>query len=114
MNEFQQWDLNSDGIITARECQVASKAGVQVGGSSSSKSSGSSTTTASKSGAAPSSKYTEAEVEWAKKQITKYDKDNDGTLSKDEAAKMISPPKGADVNNDGKITAEEYAAFRAK
>lgn len=114
MNEFQQWDLNSDGIITARECQVASKAGVQVGGSSSSKPSSGSTSSASKSGGAPLGKYSEADVDWAKKQILKYDKDNDGLLSKDEAAKMLAPPKGADVNNDGKITAEEYAAFRAK
>lgn len=114
MNEFQQWDLNSDGIITARECQVASKAGVQVGGSSSSKSSSSSTSTASKPAAAPSGKYSEADVDWARKLFVKYDTDKDGMLSKTEAGKMTIPPTGADINNDGKISPEEYAAFRAK
>lgn len=57
---------------------------------------------------------TAADIEWAKKQISKYDKDNDGKLSNDEQSKMLATPKGADINNDGYIDALEYAAYRAR
>lgn len=112
LEEFQLWDLNADGIITARECQAAVKAGVKVGGGtpspSASGSSSSSTVTASKGGASA------ADIEKAKSVLGKYDKNGDGSLSKDEVEKMVIKPKGADLNNDGKISLEEYAAHRSK
>ena len=37
-----------------------------------------------------------------------YDKDKDGRLSKEEVKKMSRPPAGADTNNDGFITTDEY------
>jgi EF hand len=110
--EFQQWDLNGDGIIIARECQAAAKAGVQVGGGGSGGSSSSSSTASS---TPKSGKIDEKDLDWARKLVAKYDKDADGSLSKAEVDKMLVKPKtGADVNNDGKISVEEYAAFRAK
>lgn len=59
-------------------------------------------------------KTTEADVEWAKKQIEKYDKDDNGKLSPEEQSKMLVPPKGADINNDGYVDALEYARYRAR
>ncbi len=51
-------------------------------------------------------------VEWAWKQIGKYDRNKDGKLTVDEWELMLVRPEGADLNNDGAITAEEYAASR--
>jgi Ca2+-binding EF-hand superfamily protein len=106
--EFQQWDSNGDGIITARECQAAVKAGVQVGGGSSS-----SKPSSVASGSSPPKNLavSASDLEHASKVIGKYDKDKDGFLSKAEVEKMLVKPSAkADVNNDGKIGPEEYAA----
>lgn len=54
------------------------------------------------------------ELEWAKRQIAKYDLNGDGQLTSNEWEKMIIHPVGADIDNDGVITAEEYAFFRSK
>ena len=56
---------------------------------------------------------TEAHMNWAKEQIKKYDKDDDGKLSQEEQSKMLAPPKGADSNNDGFLDVSEYARYRA-
>jgi Ca2+-binding EF-hand superfamily protein len=121
--EFRRWDLNQDGMITAREAIAAARDSSQKigdGPSSSSKSSSgkeSSTKSASSSSKPSSSgksgKFSEVDLEWSKRQIAKYDKNSDGALSKDEWEKMIVKPDGADKDRDGKITAEEYAAYRA-
>lgn len=55
-----------------------------------------------------------AQMEWAKRQIAKYDTDGDGRLSKSEIEMMIIKPDGADLDGDGFITVQEYAASRAK
>jgi len=109
--EFLKWDLNSDGIITTREC-LASVAANASSGSSASRSSASSST--SSAPAAASGTPDSAQIEWAKRQIAKYDTDNDNQLTAKEWEKMIIKPDGADSNGDGVITVEEYAAFRAK
>lgn len=57
--------------------------------------------------ALPQEKY-----EWAKRQIAKYDLNGDDQLTADEWQKMILKPNGADTNNDGVITVEEYQNFR--
>ncbi|MEM7476379.1 MAG: protein kinase [Planctomycetota bacterium] len=62
---------------------------------------------------ASSGKVDEAYVDWAKKQMSRYDFNKDGQLSKAEWQKMIIKPVGADLNGDGTITVEEYAVFRA-
>ncbi len=118
VTEFNQWDLNGDGIITVKECQSAVKAGLQVGGGGKSSSSSS---TASKSGstkgsssAAPT-KVSDADLESAKRVIAKVDADNDGMLSKAEIEKMtVKPAASADIDKDGKLSAEEFAAWRNK
>ncbi|MCA9193710.1 MAG: hypothetical protein KDB03_18185 [Planctomycetales bacterium] len=53
-------------------------------------------------------------IDWARRQIEKYDKNNDRKLTANEWEKMLIKPDGADANGDGEITLEEYAAFRAK
>ena len=53
-------------------------------------------------------------MEWAQRQIAKYDLNRDSQLTANEWEKMIIKPTGADGNGDGVITVEEYAAFRAK
>lgn len=104
--EFAKWDLNSDGIIIPRECIAALESGARVGGSSTS-SSGSSSSSSDASGIGGT------QIEWAKRQISKYDQNNDGVLTVKEWDKMLVKPVGADANGDGTLTAEEYAAFRA-
>jgi Ca2+-binding EF-hand superfamily protein len=119
LQEFLKWDLNRDGVITARECLAALEAGTRVGDSSatspsSSVASSGGSSASSSSPSSSSSSLGGTQIEWAKRQIAKYDKDGDGQLTKAEWDKMIVPPTGADKNGDGVITAEEYAEFRNK
>ncbi|OYW12966.1 MAG: hypothetical protein B7Z55_17640, partial [Planctomycetales bacterium 12-60-4] len=104
--EFQKFDLNNDFIITAKECLAA----VRNGASSSSKSSSSSSTSSSAS-VEPSTSGTTSSgsvnLDWAKRQVDKYDKNKDGKLTVDEWSSMTVKPDGADANGDGAITAEE-------
>ncbi len=119
LDEFLKWDLNHDGIIVARECVAALAGGARVSGMTASgggaaPSAGAdigTTATATTSGAAAGGS---AEMDWAKRQIGKYDLNNDGQLTANEWEKMIVKPTGADGDGDGVITADEYAAFRAK
>ncbi len=113
--EFQKFDLNNDFIITAKECLAAVKNGVSSSAKSSSSSPAPAATAASvvlSSGATASSGS--ANLDWAKRQVDKYDKNKDGKLSVDEWSLMTVKPDGADANGDGLITAEEYAEFRSK
>ena len=48
-------------------------------------------------------------LNYAHKQVKKYDKNGDAVLSQEEVAAMRLPPKNADLNGDDKITAEEFA-----
>jgi len=45
--------------------------------------------------------------------LSSKDTDGDGRLSMSEIEKMIIKPHGADLDGDGFITVQEYAAFRA-
>ncbi len=115
MAEFQKFDLNDDFIITASECLAAVKNGASA--SSSSSTASSSRSTSSSAAVVPSSGGGTADntqLEWAKKQIAKYDKNKDEKLSVDEWSAMIVKPDGADANGDGTITADEYAAYRTQ
>ncbi len=124
--EFQKFDGNRDGMITAAECLKAIKDGATraTSGSaspSSSTASGASPSSTPSSSATPAAtggssggKVTSDQLVWAEKQITKYDKNGDKRLTPDEWSSMIVKPDGADADKDGAITVEEYAAFRAK
>ncbi|MFK7735123.1 MAG: EF-hand domain-containing protein [Pirellulaceae bacterium] len=128
LDEFQKWDLNDDGVILARECLTALNNGVRVdssvgssGSSSSSKDEsgrGRKDTSSSRARSKPSSiaksdPASQEYLDWAKKNIDKYDKNGDGALTSAEWEKMIIKPTGADADGDGVITLQEYATFRA-
>lgn len=55
-----------------------------------------------------------AERDWARQQVTKYDLNRDGALTKDEWTRMIIPVDGADLNRDGRMTADEFLQFRLR
>jgi Ca2+-binding EF-hand superfamily protein len=113
--EFLKWDLNNDGIITAKECLAAVANGARGATSSSSSSSGTSASAASAGSSQPAAGTPDAaQLEWAARQIAKYDTNGDKQLTANEWEKMIIKPDGADLNGDGAITVEEYAAFRAR
>ena len=116
--EFQKFDLNDDFIITANECLAAVKNNASSNSSSSSSSSSTASTTSSASSPAAAASgggtADSVQLDWAKKQITKYDKNKDEKLTVDEWSSMLVSPEGADANKDGIITAEEYANFRSQ
>lgn len=115
--EFQKWDLNGDGVILPSECIAALAGGARVSGMTAGGSSAAGTdadngqvTSSSAARSAPGG----PELEWAKRQIGKYDSNSDGQLTANEWKAMLVDPSAADTDGDGVITAEEYAAFRAK
>ena len=50
--------------------------------------------------------------DWAKRQIDRYDRNQDGQLTADEWNAMIVNPERADADKNGIITVEEYSQFR--
>jgi Ca2+-binding EF-hand superfamily protein len=115
LTEFLKWDLNNDGVITAKECLAAVAKGARgATASSSSPSSASASATAASASQAAAGTPDAAQMEWAARQIAKYDINGDKQLTANEWEKMIIKPDGADLNGDGAITLDEYAAFRAK
>jgi Ca2+-binding EF-hand superfamily protein len=105
LNEFMKWDVNGDGIIEPRECLAVVKFGDEMTSSSSS---------SSKSGSSGNLNLGGANIDWAKRQIGRYDKDGNGKLTVDEWENMLIKPTGADFDGDGAITVEEYAKYRSE
>ncbi len=105
LEEFMKWDLTQDGIIEPRECLAVLKSGGSAPASSSS-------ATAS-SESKPAGNISQAHLDWAKRMIGKYDGNGDGQLTKDEWSKMIVKPIKADYDQNGVITVDEYARYRA-
>jgi Ca2+-binding EF-hand superfamily protein len=127
LDDYYRFDSNRDGLITARECLAAVKQGYIPGAASS-------TTVSSTSSTGPTSSATTASTAkpavaavsgggaapqlddrmraWAEKQLKKLDKDNNGSLSPDEFTE--GDFSAVDSNKDGRVDAQEYAAFRAK
>lgn len=108
LEDFQKWDLNKDGIIVPGECLAALERGTRVG------SSGGSSSSRPVKPSASASAIGGTQYEWAKRQIEKYDTNNDGQLTAREWEEMLIKPVGADSNGDGVLTVEEYAAFRSR
>jgi len=65
---------------------------------------------ASKLPVTPDAKLTD----YAKKIVTRYDKNGDGALTASEWETMLVDPKPADGDKDGRITIPEYAIWMAQ
>jgi hypothetical protein len=134
--EFDQFDLNHDGLITAKECLDATKKGVVRGVSSSSSSTSVASTKSSDTGTSQSSTTSNAAaassssaakpatptpaiqidgrmIAFSQQLIKKYDSNGDGTLTKNEWSSMSKDPSAADTDGDGKITPTEHAQWTA-
>ena len=115
VQEFNLFDLNRDGIVTAKECQRAVEAGAVAGlagqGGSPVSTSGSSSSTDSRSTSSSSSSNSKPDkyLRYAVGMIKKYDTNRDGVLTKDEWSKMKIDYSRADVDTDAKITPQELA-----
>src|SRR5690606_2547308 len=99
--EFMKWDLNNDGIITVRECVAVGEQNPESSaGRSADKSSagGGSATASPAAGAGSAASAGKVEMEWAARQIAKYDSNNDNQLTANEWQEMIIKPTGADSN----------------
>jgi len=95
---IENFDLNQDGKLDESELlEFLSKSGTQPNFA-----------------VRPVRAANDPELEWAVKQIKKYDRNGDGRLTVDEWSSMITKPEGADTNKDGAISAEEFAIFRSK
>ena len=131
LNEFQKFDLNGDGMITAKECL----AGVRNGASASGSSGGSRPSGLAMRGpggppgsppapgtpsgpappaaplAPPSGAPDEKMVKAAEKVMKRTDKNGDSILTPDEWKDMLIDPSAADFDKDGRITLTEYAQW---
>jgi hypothetical protein len=133
--EFNQFDINRDGLITPQECLAAKNQGAVRGGSigggppsSSAPAGGMAVAVASEaaaaapdvpaasapaSGAPPAAaKVDPRYYEYFKKVVIKYDTNNDGELTSNEWASMSKNPEAADTDRNGRITIEEYARWQ--
>ncbi len=130
MQEFNQFDLNQDGLITPRECLKAVENGAIRGGSGDSSTDDSSDDSgaadadssastdsgggAVASGSSESIKIDPKYYDYFKKVVQKYDTSNDGVLTANEWAVMSKDPSAADADGDGRISVNEYARWSMK
>lgn len=141
IDDFNQFDLNQDGIITPQECLKAGANGAVRGGSigasssaSSDSSSADSGTSSGESGSSSSSPSAGAStastrpspapttsvkidpryLKYYQSLVAKYDKNGDKVLVHDEWVSMSKDPAAADVDGNGRITVEEYATWSMK
>ncbi|MEM9824952.1 MAG: EF-hand domain-containing protein [Planctomycetota bacterium] len=109
--QFAEYDFNRDGVITFAEAvrNVEEGPASEVLAGDASGASSSQPAAAAPSGPMPKAdpKY----VKFAKRIISRNDKNSDGVLTASEWQDMLMSPKAADYNRDGKISADEYAVF---
>ena len=123
LREFNQFDLNQDGMITPREALDAVNSGVVRGSSTvttSAAASGTTASTTSTSRPAPSRggerapKIDPRYMTYYQKLLAKYDTNADGALVADEWKAMSKDPTAADTNGDGRIVVNELAVWSMK
>lgn len=134
--DFEKFDLNGDGVITAEECLAAIRKGavrgISSGRASLSSRSGSTSSTTSSRGTTSSTRSTESGagsedsaassdsadedgeipskfMTYAVGTIRRYDTNRNGVLDGDEIAEVRNLPDGADADGDGIITPDELA-----
>jgi hypothetical protein len=114
--EFLELDVNTDGILSPYEANGSvARAESSTDGSAKPKTEPS--RSAAKAGATgrPSASTGSQKaipdkfMNWAASTIKRYDENKDGYLSTTEMKKMRRPPKNADANRDGRVSAAEYA-----
>jgi Ca2+-binding EF-hand superfamily protein len=119
-DEFDQFDLNQDGLITPQECLKAGERGMSLGDSVASAPSDDSSSSSGSSASSSSSPSVSIEgldpryVAYYKKLFEKYDSNGDGKLGPDEWVNMSKNPEAADANGDKLISVEEYAVWSMK
>lgn len=121
VEEFNRFDLDRDGVVTAKECMVAVESGASassamapVGTPSPSPGAIPGATTPVPTG--PSKLPAVADeklISYSQKIIGRYDKNGDGALTGSEWQTMLVDPSPADADKDGRITIPEYAAWMA-
>ncbi len=115
--EYFSSDLNGDGIITAAEAIHAVEQGssgssaMASASSSGSSADGGGGESASAGGGSPSGKPDDKLVSYAKRIISRYDKNKDDALTASEWKPMLMSPAAADANRDGRVTIIEYALW---
>lgn len=116
--EYFNWDLNRDGVITAREASSAveqgasaSAASTMVSRSSSSENDGGDESSSTKSTESSGGPIDPKLIKYAERIIVRYDKNNDNALTASEWGSMLMNPAPADANRDGRITIPEYAQW---
>ena len=129
--DYNQFDLNQDGVITPQECIKAAENGAVRGGSIGTTASTSGTRsgaaapsaapptvtsntagqTAARRPVSPPPKLDPRYMKYFQQLIARYDKNGDKVLERDEWTSMSKNPEAADQNGDGRITLEEYARW---
>ena len=126
-SDFQQFDLNDDGIVTPKEAIAAGQDGAVRGAggssrsrsrdggtsrtsSSSGKSSSGSRSSRGRSSGSRADQYRKHAANW----LQKFDTDKDGVLTKEEWSKDGFTYTTADADGDDKVTVNELAEAMAK
>ncbi|MFG0261106.1 MAG: EF-hand domain-containing protein, partial [Novipirellula sp. JB048] len=132
VNEFFQWDLNRDGVITLEEARQAVEMGRQLSpamqtsaaeqtSAAAPASTSSENTSSARAADQPVEPAADAAaagdlpdeklIRYAERIISRYDKNGDKALTASEWSGMLMSPAAADKNRDGRVTVLEYASW---
>ena len=110
VTQFYEFDRNFDGVITPEEALLTVEKGPRSSSSSSSTAS-KSTSSSSVPSDIPMDNIDPKMLSYAEKILKRNDKDGNGALTASEWKDMLMDISGADLNKDGRIVPEEYAAY---